>query len=201
MYKSVLDIFAPFTATFEGRIPYMYQDVLGLVTIGLGCLIDPVTMAVTLPFYRKSDNKLATVDEIRQEWNLIKNDKTLASKGHLAAKKIATLYLKQEDIDKLANKRLLLFEQELKKVFLDWDNFPANAQLAILSMTWAIGSLFYKEFPKFTKFCNNKSWWEASTECKMREEGNAGLIPRNETNKKLLECAELYPASEEIILD
>ncbi len=200
MYQTVLDIFPSFTAKFEGRISYMYLDVLGLVTIGLGCLIDPAPMAVDLPFLRKSDNKFATSNEILNEWNAIKDNKTLAKHGHLAAKKFATLYLSEQSIDSLASKRMLQFEQDLKKGFPNWDLFPANAQLAILSMSWAMGSFFFKKFPKFTKSCNEMKWLEASTECKMREEGNPGLVPRNEMNKKLLELATENSTSEEIIM-
>jgi GH24 family phage-related lysozyme (muramidase) len=200
MHQSVIDIFPSFTANFEGRIPYMYQDVLGLITIGLGCLIDPIEMAMELAFLRKSDNKYATDNEIASEWHAIKDDKTLAKRGHLVAKKITTLYLSEQAIDSLASKRMSQFERDLKKGFQDWDNFPANAQLTIMSMAWAMGSLFYKEFPKFTKSCNLKHWLEASTECKIREAGNAGVVPRNAANKTLLENAEIYPGREDVIL-
>jgi len=200
MHQSVLDIFPSFTAKIEGRIPYMYQDILGLVTIGLGCLIDPIQSAVNLPFRHTSDNELAGTGAIIVEWNTIKSNKSLASKGHLAAKKIATLYLCEQSIDLLASKRMSQFEHDLKKGFPDWDNFPANAQLSIMSMAWAMGPLFYKEFPKFSKSCNMKRWMEASTECKIDELGNAGLVPRNTANKTLLENAEIYPGREDVIL-
>src|SRR5580704_1499007 len=55
MYSSVRDIFPNFSKQFEGRVGWMYLDVKGLVTIGVGNLIDPLPAAVGLPFVHRAD--------------------------------------------------------------------------------------------------------------------------------------------------
>ena len=52
----------------------MYLDVKGLVTVGVGNLMDPVSVAQTLPFRFKNKPGIsapgspATPDQIAQEW-------------------------------------------------------------------------------------------------------------------------------------
>jgi GH24 family phage-related lysozyme (muramidase) len=194
MHQSVLDIFPKFTCEFEGRVSWMYLDIKGLVTIGLGCLIDPEVTAGHLPFVRLQDKQPANASEICLEWNRIKGMKTLAQKGHLAARQYCALRLLERDIDNLARKRLLDNELILKLAFPDWNNFPADAQLAINSMAWAMGAFFFRKWPRFMKAVNDKDWNLAAVNCSMRTEGNPGLIPRNKANKKLfLSAATLSP--------
>ena len=50
MHPSVKSVFPSFSTKLEGRVPWMYCDVLGLVTIGIGNLIDPEEAALHLPF-------------------------------------------------------------------------------------------------------------------------------------------------------
>ena len=49
MRESVRRGFIGFSAPFEGRLHYMYLDVKGLVTTGVGNLIDSVGAAQALP--------------------------------------------------------------------------------------------------------------------------------------------------------
>jgi GH24 family phage-related lysozyme (muramidase) len=194
MHASVLARFPSFTAAFEGRIPFFYQDILGLVTIGLGCLVDPQALATCLPM-RHHDGRLASPKEIGMEWNRIKSDKTLAKKGHRAAAQMVTLHLAEADIDKLASNRLATFEKYLMVGFPEWETFPADAQLGICSMAWAMGPGFYRKFPNFTKACNERRWEDAAKNCLMRTTGNPGLVPRNKANVKLFYAAAAYPDS------
>ena len=81
-------------------------------------------------------------------------------------------------------------ERTLKqyKAFSGFDQWPADAQMAVLSMAWAMGPGFA---PKWTKFCaafarkDSPDFEAAAATCKMNEAGNPGLIPRNNANKRL----------------
>ena len=55
MYASVRSNFISFTTPLEGSIAYMYLDVKEYLTIGIGNLIDPVALALPLPFVHKSE--------------------------------------------------------------------------------------------------------------------------------------------------
>jgi GH24 family phage-related lysozyme (muramidase) len=184
MHQSVRDAWIPFSAKFEGVVSWMYLDVKGLVTIGIGNLIDPISLGLTLPFRRFSDGQLATVQEIRDEWTYLKSLKHLAVQGHRAARGHCKLYLADSDIHDLVISKLSEFEHVLKATFPRWGKYPADVQLAVLSMAWAMGPYFTKTFTTFTRAVREESWMLASRQCLMRTTNNPGLVPRNRANVK-----------------
>jgi len=189
MKQGVAEIFPTWSTRFEGRINHMYLDVKGLVTIGIGNLIDPISLAIQLPFYFKGTETKASAAAISGEWSLLKGHPDLAKQGHKAAARITKLYLKNEDIARLVAREMLRFEAYLRKGFKLWDMFPADAQLGILSMAWAMGAGFYLKFPAFTRACNNLDWDTAAIQCLMRATNNPGLVPRNHANVALFKAA------------
>jgi hypothetical protein len=48
--------------------------------------------------------------------------------------------------------------------------FPADAQLCIISLTWANGNEF--NYPAFAKACREGNWFEASRECGFKSKEN-----------------------------
>jgi GH24 family phage-related lysozyme (muramidase) len=186
MHQSVLDGFYDFNIRFEGYVEHMYLDVKGLVTIGVGNLIDPVSQAELLPFRHKGNGQRATMAEVREEWHAIKAASRLAVQGARAAKGITRLYLTQSDIISLCRARLIANEYLLKKTFITWESFPAPAQTAILSMAWAMGGGFTKKWPLFKAACCAGDWEKAANECAIKSVGNPGIVPRNIRNRQLL---------------
>src|SRR5690606_6058570 len=65
------DAMRALNSPLEGRVDCMYLDVKGLVTVGVGNLVDPVHLAERLPF-RRPDGSLATREEIRAAWHTVK---------------------------------------------------------------------------------------------------------------------------------
>lgn len=189
MHDSVRLAFPKFTERFEGKVPWMYQDIKGLVTVGLGCLIDPATSAAALPWVRNSDGKPASQKEIALEWLRIKNARGIATRGANAARAIATLHLDETGVSQLAIKRLLQHERYLKLIFPNLEKWPADAQLALFSMSWAMGPGFVSNFPKFTVACKEEDWDVAAEQCLMNATNNRGLVPRNKANVQLFRSA------------
>src|SRR5713226_1332348 len=80
MFTSVQTAFRAFSEQFEGCVPHMYLDIKGLVTVGVGNLVDPVGLAQALPFRFKnkpgiaSPGAPATADQIAAEWQKLKNN-------------------------------------------------------------------------------------------------------------------------------
>ncbi len=97
MYSSVQTQFRAFNEPLEGSIPYMYLDIKGLVTVGVGNLIDPIELATLLPFCFKSRPGIATPGarasqaQIAAEWQQLKRDLSLAQKGFLACDPVTDL--------------------------------------------------------------------------------------------------------------
>lgn len=203
MYPSVQSQFRKFNEAFEGVVPHMYADIKQLITVGVGNLIDPVELALGLPFRFKSRPGIlnpgtpASKDQIAAEWQRIKNDKSLAKKGHKVCASLTELELPDEALDRLINKRLTENESYLKRQqpFRDWDSWPADAQLAVLSMAWALGPGGVMDFSRFCAACSALDFNTAAKECKMSEAGNPGVKPRNIANARLLRNAAIVQAA------
>jgi len=195
MRAAVRTSFRAFNAKYEGTVNFMYVDVKNLVTIGVGNLIDPISLAVNLPFKynAKQGAKAGTPasrPDIEAEWKKIKGA-GLAHKGYKACGLLTTLELDDQAIATLISARLASNESILKRhrPFSTFDAWPADAQMALLSMAWAMGAGFGPKWPKFSAACNAQNFDDAAANCKMNEAGNPGLAPRNRANKALFENA------------
>lgn len=204
MFPSVQTAFRAFSTQFEDCIPYMYLDVLGLVTVGVGNLVDPVTLAQALPFRFRNKAGIATPGsaatpaQIAVEWQTLKGNPALGKQGHLACEPICQLELSDDSIGSLVISRLTSNENYLKRQapFQNFDTWPADAQLGLLSMAWAMGPAGPEGFPRFSAACQISDFKSAAAQCKMNEAGNPGLIPRNRANLTLFSNAAIVTAGE-----
>jgi hypothetical protein len=203
MWPSVQAYFQAFTTQFEGCVPYMYLDIKGLVTVGIGNLVDPVEAAQALPFQFKNQpgiaapGSAATADQIAAEWATLKNDPSLASRGFTACAPITQLELSNDSINTLVLTKLSQNESFLKRQqwFSNFDTWPADAQMGLLSMAWAMGPAGPGEFPNFRAACQNLQFSVAAAQCQMNAAGNPGLISRNRANVTLFSNAAIVVAS------
>jgi hypothetical protein len=163
----------------------MYLDIKGLVTTGMGNLIDPVDAAVRLT-WRSPDGTVATPDLVHQEWTRIKTNLRLAHQGAQAARRVATLHLDDADIEALILAKLDHDEEILKAnpAFADFDDWPADAQLGLLSMGWAMGPGFGPRFPHFSCACAAGDFATAAQDCAISTAGNPGVASRNAANRQ-----------------
>jgi GH24 family phage-related lysozyme (muramidase) len=182
MRTAVADRFVDFTGDLEGVVPWMYQDIKGLVTVAIGNLIDPIQYALPLPF-KKHDGSYATRDEIAADWLRVKRHPDLAKWGHRPAEQIAQLRLDDDGIELVVSRKLAQNVDHLRRRFREWDEWPACAQLATLSMAWACGPAF--QFPMLAAVLNAQDFAEAAKHCHINDAGNPGLVPRNRRNKTL----------------
>ena len=194
LHQSVIGAFYPFTSKYEGVIYWMYLDVKGLVTTGLGYLIDSVEAAAMLP-WKKPDGSDASVEEIEAEWLWVKNDRELAVRGAGLAKSVTKLRLLPEDVERITDERLEVFVEKLVESFPEFADMPADAQLGLCSMAWAMGPGFAKKFPRFTAHVRAGDFKSAAEECAINSAGNPGVVPRNRANKQLFLNAAKVAAS------
>jgi putative peptidoglycan binding protein len=194
MHQTVRDNFFAFSKPMEGKVEFMYADHLGKVTVGIGCLIDSPEAAWDIrnqgaPFGHKADrSREATRDEVFAEWRRVKDDPSLI--GNLAeARRQAKLVLTDQSIANLLDRRLLSFEGTLKThgAFSGLDDWPADAQLGLFSMAWAMGPGFGPRWPSFSAaVAGEPNWFEAVHHCNMV---NTWLIKRNAVNRGLFRNA------------
>lgn len=206
---AVRDVFIPFTAKHEGVVPYPYLDVLGLVTVAIGNLIEPEASVLSLPFVRPDGTRASTA-EISAAWRMVKscdcgkhdaslkcawpnkrspvdNRPCLAHQGHLAAKHLTSIRLTPEGVERLVYSKMTSMAEHLAIRFPNWRSMPADAQLATLSMSWACGEHF--RFPKLEAALRAGDFAAAAAECHINEVGNPGVAPRNVANKSLYQWA------------
>jgi hypothetical protein len=198
MHAAVEKAFVSFTEPLEGRVPHMYLDVKRLITTGIGNLIDPIDAAVRVRGW-KIDGRPATEREVREDWMALRaeNDRRIRFGEiplHRQHWKFAARYtrvrLDDAGIAELVIGKLRNNAAHLRaKHFPQWDSWPADAQLAVLSMAWACGPDFPlpkpngSGFVNFAKYAKEQNWTSCVAACRIKEEGNPGVVPRNAANR------------------
>lgn len=196
MKPSVEAGFVAFSAPLEGVVPWMYLDVRGLVTVGIGNLIDPIALAFDVPFVWP-DGRPATKTEIQAEWRKVKGTPTLARAGYRAAERVSALRLTDDGVQTLVSRVLHRFAAELAARYPAWDEWPADAQMATLAMAWACGTAFGRTFRLLDEALKRQDWATASQQCTINATGNPGVIPRNKAMRQLYFLAAALPCDGE----
>jgi hypothetical protein len=211
--EAVKQAWEPFNRPLEGRVHWMYLDVKGLVSTGVGNLIDatktPLTqpdaterarsheIARRLPWQVGVDGEFASDQEIDNAWDVVKSRMDLAPRGGGIFVDITELRISDEAIDHLVETRLaemasflkgrtMLIDGSRVAPFGDFDSWPADAQLGLLSMAWGMGPAF--NFPKFQHAAFARDWLTAADECRFNPEVGT-IVTRNDHNQKLFRNA------------
>lgn len=201
MRQIVKDTFRAWSRQFEGEVPWMYLDVKGLVTVGVGNLIDPVSQATILPFVMP-DGSPASAATIAAEWRWLKSHTEAARLGYRYAQQFTSVRLTDEGIGSLVAEKLQTFWAfMLAHYFPDGENWPAAAQLAACSMAWACGPGWPLIFGNCAASAKKQDWAGCAKECEINSKGNVGVIPRNRANVALFQFAAQQPTDEYDSLD
>lgn len=193
-HPAVRDTFVAWTSQFEGRIRWMYLDAKSIVTAGIGIALRTPADARALP-WRVSDSGLdiaASADEIDGAWEVVRSHVELAGIGGAQPvwQRLTDVRLPLSSLDGITLTRFDANDNHMPGVFPRWAEFPADAQLAVHSMVYAMGfGNLLDEFPKFLSAMRALDFATAAGECHMSETGNAPLRPRNVADRELLEHA------------
>jgi len=148
----------------------MYTDSLGLVTTAIGYLIDDKSgmngygPALLIPWIHKSDGQPATRAEIIQDWQTVKQAHTQSGSFDLPHdKQITQLKIPDTVIQDLTASRMADYEKYLLQSLPGFAKFPADAQMAIHGMAWAMGGAFIPKdgFHAFADAANRGDWLAA----------------------------------------
>lgn len=196
-----------FNTEYEADIPWMYLDIRGLVTLGSGKLVDeslnpedttPWTPALNIPFIR-TGGYLATQQEIIDGWHKVKSAQWLAKAGHVPAQNVCDLRITPETSRNITSTEAARYNTILVKHFSRYEDAPADAQLMVMSMAWAMGPDFALKFPRFTALFNAENFAEyhydvrgnviitggCASQCWIQDHDNPGVTPRNIANQRL----------------
>lgn len=154
--KAKLPVPVPMTAagflkevkTFEGIVPHMYRDSKGLVTVGIGFLIETPNGQITdkglkMPFMNVSTRAIATQEEVQAEFDAVKKQPYLNKKGlPLSASSFRTsLLLDSAFIDKRFDELVTDYWKQLRIEFgASFESkYPISVQYALLDMIFNLG--------------------------------------------------------------
>ena len=184
MRDSVRAAFIAFTTRFEGRVPWMYEDIDRGITVGLGCLLTSLAQAQGLPWQDMAGGP-ATADSVAWSWGQVRGATYLATHGGAAYETLSNVRLSNDAIDALAMQRLAA-EEAIVSGLAGYEAAPAPAGLAILGMAWACGAEgVLRGFPRFCAAFSRGDWGTCALECRMDDSHNPGLTPRNRATSAL----------------
>lgn len=176
-----------FNHDLEGEFPSLYADVRRLITTAMGILVDPLPRALALEWW--IGDRRATDDEVANDWSEIKQRALKMSSEdmqHWTAKMQAPLTsvrLRQDYMDRLRVSRVRgNFDYIVKHTIPNLGDAPADAQLAVMSVAWAIGADFTKTNPprpELVEACKAGDWLAAKAHARLRERNNRGVVERN----------------------
>jgi hypothetical protein len=214
MRQVIRDTFFDFTAQREGFTPFLYADVLNLVTTGIGNLVDAgpnhdppgsttaerarlnnvvsaaaMAPAMSLPWKLRGPGwtsknpvagALATPAEIADAWTRVKEQNVVSpdfsQRGGFAYAGLTNITLDLDEIKALFNRTLVSFDATLARRFPEWETWPADAQLAILSLSWANGPGFH--FPAMVTALQNRDFDTAATDSFYKLGGGTQASPQ-----------------------
>ncbi|WP_431968647.1 hypothetical protein [Nocardia sp. bgisy134] len=213
MKAAVRRVWLAFNVPLEGRVPWMYLDSEGFVSTGVGNKLDDTARVRAAPTpaertasliaarrlpWRRPDGSAATGAEVNAAWDAVKNRMDLVAGGNRAFADVSLLRLTDEDIDRTVYGRLDELETLLRgrmvrhgsgavvMPFAAFDSWPADAQLGMLSMCWAMGPRF--SFPAFQDAAFARDWLRCAAACRVNPEIGT-VIRRNDRDQELFRNA------------
>lgn len=175
---------------YEGRIPHLYVDSVGRVTVGVGHLIANRNETGSLTLMvggAGAPMRAATLKEKQDEYDAIAKQ----PKGYRAGwyEKHAKLTMRDPDIDALLVAHIDSFHAKLVKAYTkaqgypkDFDGLPHSVQLALFDLIFNVGPTGLTKFTQFNAAIKASDWKKAAEQSHRSQVSGA----RNEYVKKLL---------------
>lgn len=202
--KFTFDQFWSFTEPLEGGIAancmFMVSDLqvatgMGITFKGKGDRNGGLAMASALEWVYKTGhpkaNQPCTPADITLDYDTVLANEDLGKKGSGFLdewKKITNCRITLNGLKSAVRNRIVgninyakTARKDLKYLG-DFDSFPADAQLCVASLTWAMGNDF--GFKYFCEACRKKDWVWAARECTLSNKEST--IPRRSAQQQLM---------------
>jgi hypothetical protein len=181
--------FIQFVTRFQSLTPWMYLDRQGQVVVALDCLIEPIDCALSLDWIHRDGSGNVQVNEIGADWTRVKRNRILAHKGPGGAAPYTNILLSAKGLEEIVLGRLDAIEQMIARPqWRTWDQWPADVQLATLSMAWEEPNL-PEVFPRLSKSLRNHNWSKCVQQCCFSTARRPDLVPRNWAHRRLFAAA------------
>ena len=180
---------------YEGRIPHLYLDTVGKVTVGIGHMVPNKVAINSVTMYKKGAKSLlvATTAEKHAEYDAIKKLPYGMSYGAASYERHTTLVMTDVDINAQRDKHIQSFYSELKGYYTAangfaeaFDAMPVEVQKALFDMVFNLGITKLKnQYVKFNGFLKSAKWSDAA-----KQSNRVGISPlRNKYVFDLLQSA------------
>ena len=192
--KFTFDEFWNFTEPLEGGIAadcmFMVQDLqvataMGLTFTGKNNRNAGLLMAQDLEWKNKNTGNVVTAADVARDYDevLKHDDLGRLGPGRLGKwKELTSCRITLNGLKKGVRKKVsgnINYVKTLRtgdKFLGDFTTFPADAQLCVISLTWANGNAF--GYPRFCEACRDADWFEASRQCGFSSKENT--LPRRQ---------------------
>lgn len=189
---SVVESFVDWSKPFEGYTNYPYTDAHGLITTGMGNMIDsgsvggacgagtstpcgsptPTAAARALPW--SPNNIDADWAALKAAWPKVQST---------AGQSLTSSRLSKDAIVSLVSEKMKANDQYIMAHLPSFAHAPADAQLAVHSMSWAMGPAFTGSWTGFRTAFEAGDYASAAAQSHMQ---GVGIDMRNMANKLLL---------------
>jgi GH24 family phage-related lysozyme (muramidase) len=150
---------------WEGCTTWMYCDVRGYVTVGIGNLLATEDAAIGLPFFRRVNRLHATDAEKGAGWRTVKSAYD-GSKSAAFYRDVTTLRLEEDYVKDLVGRRLESeFIPGIKRLLHDFDGFPLPARKALVDLAYNLGVGGLAKFHHLMAACQERDWAAAAGQC------------------------------------
>lgn len=167
--------FRQHATNFEGNVSFMYLDVGGNVTVGLGHRLASAGKAQKLLFLERKTKVTAHAKHIENAFNLVRNS-GLAGAHHSKFKNLTHIDLSLTDIDKLFDADVDEFVNQLGSFFKGYETYPGKMQLAMLDMAFNMGTKnFFNKFKKFRAALALRNWIKVADESERSAKDSNGV--------------------------
>jgi GH24 family phage-related lysozyme (muramidase) len=153
----------------EGVTTFLYQDSVGLVTIGVGNLVPNAEAAIAISLIHENGS-IATNSEKILAYETIYNapGKRTTGRSYRADyyASMTSLRMSVDEVDRLLARRIAEFYAQTKRIFPHFDSFPEPAKIAIMDMIFNLGyGKFNTQYVRFQAAVRDHDWQRASEQC------------------------------------
>jgi GH24 family phage-related lysozyme (muramidase) len=167
----------------EGYCTWPYLDTRGLMTTGIGNLVEDPEAFLALPWRHIDASQLATRAEKLEAYKAVKAVFE-PNKPARAYRAVCDLRLADDDVCDLTNERIEReFLPGIRKLLADFDDMPEPAKRGIMDMAYNLGVHGLSKFTHFLEACRFSNWKEAAKQCRVsssRESRNQWRIEQFE---------------------
>lgn len=190
MRQSVREQLFAFLSKFDSFINHLYLTKWGTIAVGYGLELEPTTKATEYTFVRLNGGETAHENEVSRDVVMLKRNRALA---HHPPSRCASFTMLRVPDDQWQKMCLAQAEQNekhyLEHPVLKWDEFPADVQLALLSMAQVNQTRALGPSPELVKAITEDAWALAAEHCFYPTTEHPNLVPRNWAHRKLFAAA------------